>query len=315
MPRSGSAVGHQHQRRNASKLLGLVTLWDGSPNHECALPLWCQQAHRLARNIPPPWRTQLVVMAPRSSGECNASYIWNNDTADANAAYLARTPIKGSWAYLKSCVLLKWSVFALGHLDLVLYADIDVDLYPPTQVYRGVKLPYLFHPLFRSSMDAFLQSTALIVSDPDHSSPINTGIFLAKPTRWVHLAALSCMYSCRFTSETGFDEAGRPQQVFNRSRPLWQQLEVKTDAAPAPLSQPPVCSLSLSPDPDPIAHSIQAGTGSPRGSAIRKLQTTEMWKKNTWAFVAGNLEQGAPCRATPRRAAPRHATPRHATPY
>ena len=108
--------------------MGLVTLWDGSENHECALPLWCQQAHRLAAKIPPPWRTQLVVMAPKSSAECNASYVWSNDTARANRAYLDRTPIKGSWSYLKHCTLLKWGVFALSHLDLVLYADVDVDL-------------------------------------------------------------------------------------------------------------------------------------------------------------------------------------------
>lgn len=51
---------HAAPRATAPKRLGLVTLWDGSANHECALPLWCQQAHRLARKIPPPWRTELV---------------------------------------------------------------------------------------------------------------------------------------------------------------------------------------------------------------------------------------------------------------
>lgn len=280
MPASGLVAGRPPNVRHfapratasASKLMGLVTLWDGSENHECALPLWCQQAHRLAAKIPPPWRTQLVVMAPKSSAECNASYVWSNNTARANRAYLDRTPIKGSWSYLKHCTLLKWGVFALSHLDLVLYADVDVDLDPTRfQFHRALLRPEgdptrfqlheTFVALFRASIDAFLQSSALIVSEPDHASPINTGVFLAKPTRWVHAAGLRCLRSCNFSEGTGFDEAGEPQKLFgNQSRRLWQQLE--------------------------------AGTGSPRGSARTALQSTEMWKKNTWSFVAGNLEQG-----------------------
>ena len=51
------------------RALGLVTLWDGSATHECAIPLWCQSAQRLASMIPPPWQTQLVVIAPRASDD------------------------------------------------------------------------------------------------------------------------------------------------------------------------------------------------------------------------------------------------------
>jgi hypothetical protein len=175
MPASGLVAGRPPNVRHfapratasASKLMGLVTLWDGSENHECALPLWCQQAHRLAAKIPPPWRTQLVVMAPKSSAECNASYVWSNDTARANRAYLDRTPIKGSWSYLKHCTLLKWGVFALSHLDLVLYADVDVDLDPTRfQFHRALLRPEgdptrfqlheTFVALFRASIGAFL---------------------------------------------------------------------------------------------------------------------------------------------------------------
>lgn len=240
MPRSGLVAGrpsnirHAAPRAAAPKLFGLVTLWDGSADHECALPLWCQQARRLADKVPSPWRTELVVLAPKSSDECNASYVWQSDTARANAAYLARTPIKGSWFYLKHCTLLKWGVFALSHLDLVLYADVDVDLDPARFEFHES----LLRPVFRASIGAFLKSTALIVSDPDHASPINTGVFLAKPARWVHAAGLSCMHSCTFNPQTGFGEAGQPQQLFgNRSQLLWQQLEVGM----TPLQSHPTC--------------------------------------------------------------------------
>ena len=69
-----------------------------------------------------------------------------------NSAYLARTPIKGSWSYLKHCTLLKWGVFALSHLDLVLYADVDVDLDPTRFEFHES----LLHPLFHASIGGFL---------------------------------------------------------------------------------------------------------------------------------------------------------------
>ena len=39
---------------------------------------------------------------------------------------------------------------------------------------------------WKRSVDAFMASAALYVSSPDHASPTNTGIWLAKPRRWVH---------------------------------------------------------------------------------------------------------------------------------
>ena len=42
---------------------------------------------------------------------------------------------------------------------------------------------------WKRSVDAFMASAALYVSSPDHASPTNTGIWLAKPRRWVHRQA------------------------------------------------------------------------------------------------------------------------------
>ena len=216
-PRSGSVAARSPSVRDAApraappKLFGLVTLWDGSDSHECALPLWCQQARRLAAKIPPPWRTELVVMAPKTSGECDAHYVWSDVTARANQAYLERVRIDGSWKYLKHCTLLKWAVFSLSHLELLLYADVDVDLDPArtglAPKARAVD-ESLFRMYFNAATAAFLQSSAIIVGAPDHASPINTGVFLAKPTRWVHEAGLACMRACSFNETTGFDAAG-----------------------------------------------------------------------------------------------------------
>ena len=306
MPARGLVAGrppnvrHDAPHTTAPKLLGLVTLWDGSANHECALPLWCQQAHRLAAKIPPPWRTQLVVMAPKSSGECNASYVWSNDTARANRAYLDRTPIEGSWSYLKHCTLLKWGVFALSHLDLVLYADVDVDLDPTRFEFHGS----LLRPYFRASIGAFLQSGALIVSDPDHASPINTGLFLAKPARWVHAAGLSCMRSCNFSKDTGFDEAGEPRKLFgNHSHRLWQQLEVRS--TPCRPASPPVCAKpTVEPESEP-QHPLSPG-GHWLFARLREKGAPKHGDVEAEHLVLCGGKPRARC-AAPRRASLRHA--------
>ena len=200
--------GSSSQMPRPPKLFGVVTLWDGSDSHECALPLWCQQARRLAAKIPPPWRTELVVMAPKTSVECDAHYVWSDVTARANQAYLERVRIEGSWKYLKHCTLLKWAVFSLSHLELLLYADVDVDLDPARPGPARAVEESLFRMYFNAAAAAFLQSSAVIVGEPDHASPINTGVFLAKPTRWVHEAGLACMRACSFNETTGFDAAG-----------------------------------------------------------------------------------------------------------
>ena len=246
-PRSGSVAARSPSVRDAApraappKLFGVVTLWDGSDSHECALPLWCQQARRLAAKIPPPWRTELVVMAPKTSGECDAHYVWSDVTARANQAYLERVRIEGSWKYLKHCTLLKWAVFSLSHLELLLYADVDVDLDPARPGPARAVEESLFRMYFNAATAAFLQSSAVIVGEPDHASPINTGVFLAKPTRWVHEAGLACMRACSFNETTGFDAAGARH-------------------SPCPSPNP---NLKPSPSPNPDLNPSRSGSRSP----------------------------------------------------
>ena len=156
---SSPSVRDAAPRAAPPKLFGVVTLWDGSDSHECALPLWCQQARRLAAKIPPPWRTELVVMAPKTSGECDAHYVWSDVTARANQAYLERVRIEGSWKYLKHCTLLKWAVFSLSHLELLLYADVDVDLDPARPGPARAVEESLFRMYFNAATAAFLQSS------------------------------------------------------------------------------------------------------------------------------------------------------------
>ena len=56
--------------------VGIVTVWDGQPSYECALPLWCQGALLLADSIRPVHASvNLLVFSPLAgSSECRADH-------------------------------------------------------------------------------------------------------------------------------------------------------------------------------------------------------------------------------------------------
>lgn len=254
-------------RSSVGTRVGIATLWDGSVDHECALPLWCQQARKLQKHLPPPWEARLVIMAPQQSAECpDAEFAWRNETLTGSTEYLTRlgrAASEGSWAYLRSAVMLKWQMFALTQFDLVLYADVDVDLAPS----RG-RLPAPRE--FNATATAFLLSSALVVSSPDHASPSNTGVLLLKPRRWLYNAALHLMRRGSWTTQRGFDGVGKPIRLFGYRPALLAQLEAGM-----------------------LDGSKEGSRRLPGMQASSLLNRTEMMRGNTWAFTGGNLDQGS----------------------
>ena len=59
-----------------------------------------------------------------------------------------------------------------------------------------------------------MASAALYVSSPDHASPTNTGIWLAKPRQWVHSQALNVLANASFSPVTGYDDVRQPPHLF-----------------------------------------------------------------------------------------------------
>ena len=121
--------------RTSPSRLAIATWWDGSRAYECALPPWCFSARQLAQRLP--WVVELVVLSPphASTAECQgeARFVTRhfNRTADSISAYVAR---RGSWrsedGVVHASVLHKVSVLGLIEYDLVLFADLDVNLSP-----------------------------------------------------------------------------------------------------------------------------------------------------------------------------------------
>ncbi|KAL3892853.1 MAG: hypothetical protein SGPRY_014720, partial [Prymnesium sp.] len=246
--------------------VGIATVFDGSINYICAMPLWCASASELSRVIPD---SRVVIFGQHKSEDCpNAQYIWGKvgeDTYDAAKRYLNRTQVSGGWAYLKMSALLKVGVLALDQFKLILYADMDSDLQP-----LGPHHPTPFNEKeWTQSIDAFMKSKARFVGSPDHSTPVNTGVWLYKPHAQIYRDALDVLRHGSWNAAQGFNEAGDAHSLGMDPKQL-QRLAVGR----------------VNWDKD------EASARSQIWPASFKMNHTQFMKENTWFFVGGNIDQG-----------------------
>ena len=285
----------------------IATVYDGAAAYSCALPLWCQQASHLARRIDN--ATVLIVTANRSvvSAECPSAQISWGWTARSVAKevhnYLGRHSMVGSWKVLRWAVLLKLAVIGLDEFTLVLFADLDVDLRP-----SGFDVA-----AWRLGTRAFLSSRAEFVASHDHESPVNLGVWLAKPSASAFREALALLSSTGWTASQGFGEVGSPRRIhsdLSGSSALLHQLAVGfahvSDAPPPALEQMGCATLANGSTPrDCDLRALRAVLreqcsgqrtgGRPRACVVRavrsNLMSTAYFVKDSWSFVCGNLDQ------------------------
>ena len=156
---------------------------------------------------------------------------------------------------------------------MLLYLDMDVDAFPHTEQGWQIKKSN-----WQQSIEAFMASDALFSGSPDHSSPVNTGVFLVKPREWLFRAAVRCLRSCWWEPKLGFDSVGAPQNISNNV-PLLRRL--------AAGFAPPDATGSgwfRSARPTKVTYR-QAWVAD-------TLRRSEFYKQNNWLFVGGNLDQG-----------------------
>ena len=97
---------------------------------------------------------------------------------------------------------------------------------------------------------AFMSSDFLFVGVPDHSSPVNGGVWLAKPRRWLYAESLALMRNCTFS--------------FAHGNP-------NPNPTPTPTPTP-----NPDPDPDPDPTPNQASTESAHRAAC--ASTSARWR-------------------------------------
>jgi len=104
----------------------IATLWDGAASSACALLAWCATADRLASTR----GGDVVLLSREPSGDCPfAQRVWDKETANLVTDYMRRVAPNST-----SLTLAKWMVFGLLHYQIVLFADLDVDVTCVTRI-------------------------------------------------------------------------------------------------------------------------------------------------------------------------------------
>ena len=99
--------------------------------------------------------------------------------------------------------------------DVVFFSDLDVHLTP-----RSVD-----PAAWRLQLQRFYASPLHFVGSPDHSAPVNTGLWLAKPS--IHLVneAIALFRYGSWSKNTGFNNAGKtPSSLLEASLVIAQQV-------------------------------------------------------------------------------------------
>ena len=209
----------------------------------CALLAWCAAADRLRRALP--WQTEVLVLeavAPHgtarslrnkkpSSGagscaentarlphDCPGAVTLRPSAAlvahvAAHVAAQVRRQPQRRLDFLRRMggQLYKWELFSLTRLDAVLFADLDVDLFPPRLSAAAVaaewaaRLPAIFGA----------RPPIHLVGRPDFSSPINGGLFLLRPSAELYRDGLRAL-AAGFDEQTGWNRSGTPASLLAR---------------------------------------------------------------------------------------------------
>ncbi|KAL3892990.1 MAG: hypothetical protein SGPRY_014583 [Prymnesium sp.] len=150
--------------------VAIATVWDGGHSYECAIPLWCQSATKLSKVIPD---SQLVMLTPKTTSYCaHAVQLMPQKQPQAAREYLARNRLMSLTKSFDLANLYKFALFSLTRFELLLYADLDIDLARP-------RLPT--RQAWEAATSALLQTEALFVGLFDHATPVNGGLWLARP--------------------------------------------------------------------------------------------------------------------------------------
>ena len=101
--------------------------------------------------------------------------------------------------------------FALHHLDVVLYTDLDVLMDPP-----GDPPPDKWLRWWHAGIHSFVKGPALVAGVPDHEAPLNSASLLIKPSAVAYEASLRIFDNITFNRTTGFNGIGTPRALIDK---------------------------------------------------------------------------------------------------
>jgi hypothetical protein len=257
--------------------LAIAALTFGAGQH-CSLIAWCQGARRLQRALSVAlWRAELLVLhsgePPAGGRHCpEATYLRANAQLRRVTTACMRSQTFRTGPHPD--MMLKWQFFALTQFDVVLHIDTDIDALPlevdPQRVTRRwlPRLDLFLRPRQQLSVDSVQggDGTGMrLLGVADHSSPLNGGMLLLRPSARLFAEGMRVIRRCRTNRTHGWELVGPPH------------------------------SLGLT----PRFFSLPAG-GSTRSAPYHvangywfvPLNETVAYRSNEWSFVDGVEDQG-----------------------
>lgn len=212
--------------------------------------------------------------------------------------------------------LYKWMVFSLVDFDAVLFADIDVDVFPSGLLAEHVREAWKHAlPLL---MEQAASETTRLVASPDGYSLIHAGVLLALPPRDTRLfdEGVAVLHA-PFNETHGWNVSGPPHQCFlaaaqatargsttasstttrTLTRPINTRPAVPTWDGSPPRSRMPAGLVghlrsSRPGQAGPAGPSSNRRAQLPAASALDRRVQLELDAWRGWGFVGGDIDQG-----------------------
>ena len=211
--------------------LAITTIWDGSRQYSCAVLHWCEHAQRLQGALKSAGmaRTQLMMLSTASHHENAASsdrLIRQTVKEDCpmmrvvhppprlkravsdfarfgcqhDGACFKRLATSGSCAHL----MYKWWSLSLIEFELVLFADLDVQLMQPE--ISSHELSFVWGHWWQKVIHGSSIRRTAVLSNPDFAFPFNAGLFLvAWPSKSrLYERGVQLMSTSRWNASHGF---------------------------------------------------------------------------------------------------------------
>ena len=263
-PALGGSTGKRLGRLPRLAVTTLVEVDSGSGSGSswqlaCALVQWCQNARRLKALLVDRYEVRLVVLTtmdpvaavPASddgSGHCQGLEVVRV------APPLAKAAARCGAGRPLGFTLNKFAAFGLLDYDVVLFADLDLELLPLSE-YDERKAG----PMWQRGIGRFLRDKRVsLLSVPDVSSPFNAGQWLARPDAELFERGIDVLRRCQFNETHGWDLLG-----MRAAR------------------QAPVLKVGRNHGRNVHSSTLQAGNSLIRGHL-----------RNGWRFVCANADQG-----------------------
>ena len=118
----------------------------------------------------------------------------------------------------------RWQFVGMTQFDAVLFLDHDTDMMPREVLPERLRarwqqmLPLFLMPRGKLRIDGNKSAGLRVLASADACSPVNTGVMLIKPSRWLYRDGVSVLSACTVNQTHGWGLVGKPRGLHLRPR-------------------------------------------------------------------------------------------------